>query len=1134
MLPNNQINLKKIFSLPFLLFFLYVQSQDSEYIKGLSQKITVPSPSVYEFSKFGNVPLNGSTGGFNYSVPVYTIQSGDITVPISIGYYSNGVQIDALSGIVGTNWNLNAGGVISRVVRDYPDEQAGVDGRLYFPADDLFINIQDHVADIKNIERDLNYISFYDGEQDLFSFNFNGISGSFYFDKNLVPHISSEQTLKITFEMVNGVSKFTIIDEKGYKYLFGGSSGTIETTLSYNQCDNVENGSAITGWFLTEIISPNNNSITFSYDPNEYYYSNNLSISASAQDACGYQIVWKLNQPEIDPAPLLTPTQLNTCLNSSTTTSKVLTAINFQNNSVVFNYNVQRLDGGGKSLKEIKVLKNTELIKQVDFNYDVISARSTPLNSIISTVGETGVNFRMFLKDITFKGNLTSSNYEKYSFEYYNPDQLPARLTYSKDKFGYNNGTINSTPFSNKTLPAVSINNLDVPFPSATANTEVVPDFIHYGMLKKITYPTGGYSEVLYEPNKAVRTSETKVPLSNTLGVIKYCDSNTTPATGSFEFVSNGLPINFEAIGATQGPTCSMGSTNNKYNIKVYKNNQIILTLDTTYGVALSSDPAKSCLSSWSSLYANEPICTDAGSTYKITMTLEKGGVYGSIKIKYNGDFVQETVYGAGVRVKEITDYTNGMSYNKRKIYYNKLVDYLSTNSTMQHAFEPQYNKNSNLVIWCPNYNPMHLPYCTDYGPRLVYTYSISSNPINVGYLTRQSVNYSAITEIFENNGVKNGAVEKIFAPSPNSPARLLNGTDIYGDTPDNYAELLNDKIVEETTYDNLNQIKQKKVFEYALFDNNYLPAIKARKNYIFPLDELGFPAAYTDVCVDPLTYFPNLYNYSVWGYKNYYGIIKLGSTIETNYFPTQNLVTTSTNVYGSSPFYQLKSSSITNSQNQILKTEYKYSQDLIGIEQTPFMQQLVDANRVNEPITIKTFNGVTKLSERHLKYDKSSSTGNLLLPKEAYTNKGLTDINIAISTDRKLIFDQYDDTGNILQYTLENGAPVSVIWGYNKTQPIAKIENATNTQVATALGVSNVSALNEANMIAINALRNNASFSNCMITTYTHIPLIGVSTITDPKGDTITYTYDSFGRLEFVKDKDDNILSESQYNYKQ
>ena len=53
------------------------------------------------------------------------------------------------------------------------------------------------------------------------------------------------------------------------------------------------------------------------------------------------------------------------------------------------------------------------------------------------------------------------------------------------------------------------------------------------------------------------------------------------------------------------------------------------------------------------------------------------------------------------------------------------------------------------------------------------------------------------------------------------------------------------------------------------------------------------------------------------------------------------------------------------------------------------------------------------------------------------------------------------------------------------------------------------------------------------MITTYTHKPLIGVSTVTDPKGDEQSYHYDSFNRLQYVKDKEGNILSENQYHYK-
>ncbi len=37
----------------------------------------------------------------------------------------------------------------------------------------------------------------------------------------------------------------------------------------------------------------------------------------------------------------------------------------------------------------------------------------------------------------------------------------------------------------------------------------------------------------------------------------------------------------------------------------------------------------------------------------------------------------------------------------------------------------------------------------------------------------------------------------------------------------------------------------------------------------------------------------------------------------------------------------------------------------------------------------------------------------------------------------------------------------------------------------------------------------------------------------TDPKGNTVYYDYDDFGRLEYVKDSEFKILSKNQYHYK-
>jgi YD repeat-containing protein len=44
---------------------------------------------------------------------------------------------------------------------------------------------------------------------------------------------------------------------------------------------------------------------------------------------------------------------------------------------------------------------------------------------------------------------------------------------------------------------------------------------------------------------------------------------------------------------------------------------------------------------------------------------------------------------------------------------------------------------------------------------------------------------------------------------------------------------------------------------------------------------------------------------------------------------------------------------------------------------------------------------------------------------------------------------------------------------------------------------------------------------------------LIGVTSSTDPRGQTVYYEYDAFNRLEKVKDQDGRILTKNEYHYK-
>ena len=57
------------------------------------------------------------------------------------------------------------------------------------------------------------------------------------------------------------------------------------------------------------------------------------------------------------------------------------------------------------------------------------------------------------------------------------------------------------------------------------------------------------------------------------------------------------------------------------------------------------------------------------------------------------------------------------------------------------------------------------------------------------------------------------------------------------------------------------------------------------------------------------------------------------------------------------------------------------------------------------------------------------------------------------------------------------------------------------------------------------NTLRNSFNGKAVLITTYTYKPLVGVTSITDPRGVKTTYNYNDFGRLQNIKDENGNII---------
>ena len=96
-------------------FKSYTQSSLSE-----GNPIAPVSPSIYEFMKYGEIPVSEYTGIPNISIPLYTISDEHITIPININYHSGGFKVSEEASNIGLGWNMHFG-TITQIVNDADD-----------------------------------------------------------------------------------------------------------------------------------------------------------------------------------------------------------------------------------------------------------------------------------------------------------------------------------------------------------------------------------------------------------------------------------------------------------------------------------------------------------------------------------------------------------------------------------------------------------------------------------------------------------------------------------------------------------------------------------------------------------------------------------------------------------------------------------------------------------------------------------------------------------------------------------------------------------------------------------------------------------------------------------------------------
>ena len=1100
----------------------------------------VKSPEVNKFEQYMNLPVNLVSGTPQVSIPIYTLEYGGMTLPISLEYDASGVKVESIASSVGQNWSLNVGGVVSRNVKGAPDEGAvsastkslieinGYYKDYGLTKLDLLLNNFSSSAPLNARYSQFNWwledvnAGKKDGQPDLFYFSTPEGGGKFVFnDQRKVVYLENTDFIIQEGFVPNYFRTWMVTSPRGIKYKFGLDSGTefgannvVEKNYTNQSIDEITfaNNFLINSWFLTEISNfTSSNTIQLEYVDNNYTHRiinkpmvqggflclpNSTTLNSNCKESAVGQYA------SIAEHPVNTTSQ-------SHVMSKVISKIKAGTTQINFIYSnrddvTPEFGVTPKRLDEIQITvvnpttQLPQIIRKIKFSY-------TTLQSAITTGSLDATDIKR-LQLIGMTEMDTSEQLSKpYTFVY-NTTSLPSKLSFAQDKWGYYNGkTQNPSLFP----PAgITLNT------SMYADRKVNVNFAKAGILEQIVYPTKGSVNFEYESHKSDLAVDVYYDVTNPSPLVSSISSTqSTNGINSalFTYTANSAETLLLTANLNYNPMGSAGcsptsSSKAAWIVDMVTNTEIatILYVGATTSKTISLPIDKNLLIN--------------GRQYKLTVQ-GYGGTNGmNFMCNISNAKIDKIpivpIYDVGgLRIKKIVhkedDGTvikeNNYTYAQSKIVSDPKLFYQTQWDVNNNAYLSNYYNvvPQNAVVFNQTLvtNALRLRY--DKGS--YYTFSTGFDPLEINFMG-PSISYA---EVNQTDG--NGATKHIFNRYKGY-FELNSFSSDYGipPLPKSQSLLAGEKQSVLTTNTSGQTVEQN------TYDYNYSAANTTVKGII--------PSVFSQGALVVLF--------------NVYTLQGQTKTLKTETQDTRlnnQLVTVTKNYeYTGVNHYQPTKITTTNSIGEQLISKMYYPNDL-GNE--PLMVELKTQNRKANPIRTESFKGTLKISEQKMGFAKDASTSNLVLPKISYAAKfpnSFPSISNIGNLEKKVSYDSYDSAGNLTQYTPEGGVPVSFIWGYNKTQLIAKIENATYSSLASY--ISNLENLSntgtETALIAgLNQLR--TALPNAMVTTYTHTAQVGVSSITDPKGQTIYYNYDGLGRLKNVKDAQGNVLGENEYHYK-
>lgn len=384
---------------------------------------------------------------------------------------------------VGLGWNLDAGGVITRIIEGNIDgwQSAGYNYGQY--------NIVDSLQPANNTFLGLAYNNYaassYDLALDVFDCQSSIVSGKFFWLNNKAYQLDYNKNLYVKWPSYD--SAITVTTTDGTICIFGAKEVTVSHQTWQTHSINKTYPSA---WFLTSIISADKK------DTIRLNYANYSWEQAQIKTQYSYVVSTSIGTSDMGSS--------NDYGTGPVIQTKILQSITCRNVTVNFVPDAAlRTDvlGSSPKLKEINVVDNITgaTIVKDQLTYEYFTG---PDNTAAATW--------LKLKRFQSLNPKLSSDIQTYTFKYEGDlEFFPYKGTTGTDCWGFYNGHDNNT--SGLPAPALGFYNPVPPvnWTAPTGSKEPVFSKARLGALDTLFYPTGGFTVYKYELNQYSDASHT-------------------------------------------------------------------------------------------------------------------------------------------------------------------------------------------------------------------------------------------------------------------------------------------------------------------------------------------------------------------------------------------------------------------------------------------------------------------------------------------------------------------------------------------------------------------------------------------------------------------------------------------------